>query len=236
MNLDLINDLFNNLKENKFMQNFMKELSNYLEKSLSNNSNFSINSNSWINLSNDNLTIYNTKITAKFRDEMLIERNNILQDYAKNINSTDDIFYVYDISHNEKNSYNLYNCKTNEIITKAMDDLPSGSTLGSILTKKSDNLFLDTVATKNIENKLNNMFKEKISEQTQYLAQQRIDGHIYEIGEKSYNRIWLYDSTSSINGVSEGFEEIDFPEDLYTNANENDLFIFKNGKYQKFMP
>ena len=76
MNLDLVNDLFSNLKENKLVQNFMKELSNYLEKNLSNN-NFS--SNSWIDLSNDDLTIFDTKITTKFRDEMLVERNNILQ-------------------------------------------------------------------------------------------------------------------------------------------------------------
>ena len=65
MNLDLVNDLFNDLKENKFVQNFMKELSNYLEKNLSNN-NFS--SNSWIDLSNDDLTIFDTKITTKFSE------------------------------------------------------------------------------------------------------------------------------------------------------------------------
>lgn len=37
MNLDLVNNLFNNLKENKLVQNFMKELSNYLENNLKNN-------------------------------------------------------------------------------------------------------------------------------------------------------------------------------------------------------
>lgn len=75
MNLDLVNDLFNDLKENKFVQNFMKELSNYLEKNLSNN-NFS--SNSWIDLSNDDLTIFDTKITTKFRDEMLVDRKSVV--------------------------------------------------------------------------------------------------------------------------------------------------------------
>ena len=34
MNLDLVNELFNNLKENKFVKNFIKELSNYLENNL----------------------------------------------------------------------------------------------------------------------------------------------------------------------------------------------------------
>lgn len=231
MNLDLVNNLFNDLKENNIVQNFIKELSNYLENKL----NTGTFSNNWIDLSSDDLTIFNTKITTKYRDEMLIERNNILQNYAQNINKNNDIFYIYDISHNQKNSYNLYNCKTNEIITQNIADLPTGSTLGNILTKKSNNLILDTDATKNIENELNNMFKEKISEQTQYLDQQRIDNHIYEVGEKSLGRIWLYDTSNTINGESEGFEEIDFPEDLYNSANENDLFIFKNGTYQPFI-
>ena len=33
MNLGLFNNILNNVKENTFIQNFMKELSNYLEKS-----------------------------------------------------------------------------------------------------------------------------------------------------------------------------------------------------------
>ena len=127
MNLDLVNDLFNNLKENKFVQNFMKELSNYLEKNLSNN-NFSIGSNSWIDLSNDDLTIFDTKITTKFRDEMLVERNNILQDYATNINDTDDIFYIYSINSNNKNSYNLRSEEhTSELQHQPQSRMPSSA-------------------------------------------------------------------------------------------------------------
>ncbi len=40
MNLELVNDLFNNLKENKFVQNFINEISNYLENNLKNDSDF----------------------------------------------------------------------------------------------------------------------------------------------------------------------------------------------------
>lgn len=36
MNLDLVNDIFNNLKENKFVQNFINELSKYLENNKNN--------------------------------------------------------------------------------------------------------------------------------------------------------------------------------------------------------
>ena len=188
MNLDLVNDLFNNLKENKFVQNFMKELSNYLEKNLSNN-NFSIGSNSWIDLSNDDLTIFDTKITTKFRDEMLVERNNILQNYAKNINDADDIFYIYSINSNNKNSYNLYNCRTNEIVTKSIDDLPNGSKLGSILSYKSGNFILDNEATEMLGNEIVSIIKDKIIEQNDFLANNRIEGHIYEVGEKSSGRV-----------------------------------------------
>lgn len=43
MNLDIFNNLLNNAKENGFVQNFMKELSNYLEKA---NKNLSTQDNS----------------------------------------------------------------------------------------------------------------------------------------------------------------------------------------------
>lgn len=227
MNLDLVNDLFNNLKENKFVQNFMKELSNYLEKNLSNN-NFI--SNSWIDLSNDDLTIFDTKITTKFRDEMLVERNNILQNYAKNINDADDIFYIYSINSNNKNSYNLYNCRTNDIVTKSIDDLPNGSELGSILSYKSGSFILDNEATEMLGNEIVSMIKDKIIEQNEFLSNNRIEGHIYEVGEKSSGHVWLYD-LNSVNGGSDGIEEVEFPAELYDRIDENDRVVFRDGEY-----
>lgn len=228
MNLDLANDLFNNLKENKFVQNFMKELSNYLEKNLSNNN---FGSNSWIDLSNDDLTIFDTKITTKFRDEMLVERNNILQNYAKNINDADDIFYIYSINSNNKNSYNLYNCRTNDIVTKSIDDLPNGSELGSILSYKSGSFILDNEATEMLGNEIVSMIKDKIIEQNNFLSNNRIERHIYEVGEKSSGRVWLYDLNSA-NGGSDGIEEVEFPATLYDRVDENDRVVFRDGEYK----
>lgn len=230
MNLDLVNDLFNNLKENKFVQNFMKELSNYLEKNLSNN-NFSIGSNSWIDLSNDDLTIFHTKITTKFRDEMLVERNNILQNYAKTINGADDIFYIYSINSNNKNSYNLYNCRTNEIVTKSIDDLPNGSKLGSILSYKSGSFILDNEATEMLENEIISMIKDKIIEQNEYLVNHRLEGHVYEVGEKSDGRVWLYDLNNT-NSESDGFEEVELSTELYDRISEDNRVVFRDSKYK----
>ena len=226
MKLDLINSLFNSVKENKFVKNFVKELSNKLENDLE-----------FHNLLLDDLVLYNKKITAKFRDKMLIERDNILQNYAKSINNK-ELLYVYDISKFTPDSYNLCACDTekiNEVITKQVKDLPNGVTLGSILKKQDIGFVLDTEGTKYVGEKINAMIKEKIEEQQKYLDSKRIDGHTYEVGEKYSGRIWLYDLNNDVKGGMEGFEEIEFSEDLYETAKAGDLFIYTLGKYEKYI-
>lgn len=234
MNLDLVNNLFNNLKENKFVQNFMEELSNYIENNITNNSK-TLNTNyEGNNLFSDDLTLYGNKIIAKYRDKILTARSNILQNYAENTKNTGEMYYIY--GENEINSYNLCICETeksHEVITKQIEDLPKGANLGSVLRKQGDEFTLDTEATQIVEEKINTMIKEKIEEQNQYLDSKRIEGHIYEVGEKYSGRIWLYDLNDVVGGGMEGIEEIEFPKDLYEIAKEGDVFVYKNGEYQK---
>lgn len=227
MNLDLINNLFNNLKENKFVQDFIKELSNYLETSLTNNE--------WNDLFSDDLTLYNNKITTKFRNEMLAERAIILQKYAENTKEAGEMYYIYNKS--ESNSYNLCNCeinKSHEVITETTKKLPEGTNLGSVLKKIDDKFILDIDATKIINEKINNMIKEKIEEQNNYLSSKRIDGHIYEVGEKYSDTILLYDLNSTVDGGSEGFEEIEFPKTLLVSLTEGDKVRYENGEYNVY--
>ena len=237
MNLDLVNDLFNNLKENKFMQNFIKELSNYLDKKLINNSEFSKRSDSWNNLLADNLEINNQKIISKYKNEMLLERTNILQNYALETKDKGEMYYIYDISSAEKNSYNLCICEPNnshKVITEKIENLPNGSRLGSILRKKGNDFILEEEDTVAIENQINNMVNKKIKEQNQYLDSKRIDGHIYEADEKYSGRILLYDLSNKMNGNLEEIEEIEFPQTLYETAKKGDKFIYENGEYQRY--
>ncbi len=232
MSLELVNDLFNNLKENKFVQNFIKELSNYLEKNLIN----STENNSWNNLLSDNLEIGNKKIISKYKNEMLLERINILQNYASKTKDKGEMYYIYDINSNNK-EYNLCICesnKSNKVITKKIEDLPEGSTLGCVLRKQGENFILEKEDTLFIENEINNMIKEKIKEQEQYLDSKRIDGHIYEADEKYSGRIWLYDLNNKMGKSIEGIEEIEFPKNLYETVKKGDKFIFQNGKYEKY--
>ena len=237
MNLDLENDLFNNLKEKQFMQNFIKELSNYLEKNLTHNTEISGVDNTWNNLLADNLEIGNQKIISKYKDEMLLERTNILQNYALKTKDKGEMYYIYDIDTDGKNTYNLCICETSnshKVITKKIEDLPEDARLGSVLRKKGEEFVLEKEDTMVIENQINSMIKEKIKKQDQYLDSKRIEGHIYEADEKYSGRIWLYDLNNKVDGGIEGIEEIEFPKNLYETAKKGDKFIYQNGEYKKY--
>lgn len=218
------------------MQNFIEELSNYLENNISNNSKILTNDYNSNNLLSDDLTLYDKKIITRFRDEMLKARNSILQNYADNTKEKGEMYYIYNTNENKKNSYNLCSCraeKSHEVITKQIEELPEDANLGSVLRKQNDKFVVDTEATKFIEKEINMMIQEKIEEQNQYLDSRRIDGHIYEVGEKYSGRIWLYDLNNSVGEGIEGIEEIEFPIDLYENAKEGDRFVYKDGEYQR---
>lgn len=235
MNLDLVNDLFHNLKENKFVQNFMKELSNYLENNTTNNSSILATNYEWNNLLSDDLTLYDNKVITKYRNKMLTDRRNILRNYAENTKGNGEMFYIYDTSSNERDSYNLCSCDkiSQEVITKQMMELPEGSNLGCVLRKQGENFILDVEATKSVGEEINRMIQEKLEEQSRYLDSMRINGHVYEVGEKYLGRIWLYDLNNSSGAGTEGIEEIEFPKDLYETAKKGDLFVYENGEYQK---
>ncbi len=236
MNLGIVNDLFNNLKENNFVQNFMKELSNYLENTITNSSNISDTNSNFNNINLDDLTLHGEKVIGRYKDKMLNERSEILQRYSENTKEKGEMYYIYDVNSNDINSYNLCICepgKSHEVITKSKQELPEGVTLGSVLRKQDMEFVLDNEGTENVGKEINTMIKEKLEEQREFLNSKRIEGHTYEVGEKYDGRIWLYDIDNVVDGGIEGIEEIEFPKDLYQDAKEGDLFIYQNGKYNE---
>ena len=67
MNLDLVNNIFKEVKNNKFVQNFINELQNYLESNIS--------KNSYIDIEKEDISLVKpthngNKIIAKYRDKM----------------------------------------------------------------------------------------------------------------------------------------------------------------------
>lgn len=236
MNLGLVKDLFNNLKENNFVQSFMKELSNYLENTITNTTRISDNDFNFNDIHLGDLTLYGEKVIVRFRDKMLTKRAEILQRYSENSKEKGEMYYIYDVNSSDSNSFNLCICepgKSHEVITKTKAELPEGVTLGSVLRKQDIVFVLDNEGTKSVGRKINTMIKEKIEEQHEFLNSKRVEGHTYEVGEKYDGRIWLYDLDNAKGGGIEGIEEIEFPKDLYQEAKEGDLFIYQNGKYEK---
>ena len=228
LDLDVIKDVFNNLKESKFMQNFTKELSEYVENNIENDSGNRVTSEKGDFMNLDELI-------TKFRSEVLVERANILQNYANETKENGEAYYIYDNASNG-DSYNLTVCdasRSHEVITIKKEDLPDGAKLGSILRKNGDSFTLDSNATQEVGKEIDDMIQEKLEEQDKYLESKRIDGHVYEVGEKGDGRIWLYDLNNETNGGKEGIEEIDFPNDLYDSAQEGDKFVYKDGEYKR---
>lgn len=222
MNLDCVNNVFNNLKENKLAADFINELSDYLTNS------------GWNNLLADDLTINDTKIISKYKDNMLKERANIMQDYAENTKEAGEMYYIYNVSKNEKNSYIISKTdKSHKVLTLPIDELPKGTQLGSVLRKQGDKFILDANATRIVGKRINEMIEEQIKKQNQFLKNKRISGHIYEVEEKNNGRIWLYDLNNIEGGGIDEFEEIEFPKGLYQMSKRGDKVLYKDGKYQK---
>ena len=224
MNLD-INNIVNTLKENKFIEKFINELTQYVENSTKQKGETKVEINN------------NQKITSKYKNEILTKRNEILQNQAEQTKEKGEMYYIYSKASNQSNSYNLYPCekgKEHEVITKTKEELPEGSGIGSILRNKEGNITLDNETTEQVTKEIEKMIEEQIEKQTQYLESKRIEGHIYEVGEKSNGTIWLYDIQDIEKGEAEGIEEIEFPPNLYETAKKGDKFIYQNGEYQKY--
>ena len=232
MNLDLVNNLAKNIKNHKLIQNFIKELQNYLEKDKSQNNEIDAEKEERTLLHfNDN----EIKITVKFRDKMYLERSHILNDYAKQTLDKGEMYYIYSKNSKRKDYYNLCICeegKSHTIMEESKDNLPNGAIVGSVLRKKGTTYLLDEKASDDISKQIENIKFQILEEQNAFLESKRIEGHIYEISENDGDSAWLFDIT---NGSTEGFQEIDFPIDLLKVIREGDLLIYQNGEYQKYL-
>lgn len=235
MNLDFINNIINETKSNKFVQNFIKELENYLEKNTL--------KNNYENLEKEDVLLINpslskNKIITQYRDKMYIERSNILNNYAKETSDKGQMYYIYSKNSKLENGYNLCICedgKSHTVIETSENELPKEAKLGSILRKIDNKYIVDIEATEKISKEISKMTDVLLREQSEFLNNRRIEDHIYEMSEKCNDRAWLFDVTDNNETFEEGIEEIDFPEELLKDAKQGDLFIYKNGEYQKYL-
>ena len=225
MNLDFLNNLINGLKESDFVQNFIQELGEYLEK---NNVNKIENSKNEVSIL-EKIQKENN-VTTEYRDKMYIERNNILENYANKTKSEGTMYYIYG---KEGNNFLASICdkeKSHEVIKISKDELSKEIGVDSILRIKDGKYILDEQATLDVSKEMEVKFKELLEEQSRKMNQYRVEGHIYEFIEKTGESIWLIDNTANSN---KAFQEFEYKNEVFEKAKEGDLFKYINGEYQK---
>ena len=209
-------------KNREEVSEFIKELSNYLE----NNNERQVSVLEQVQ--NDK------KITVMYRDKMYVERNKILNNYAKENEEKGVLYYIYN-KVQDTNTYLLSICeenKLNAIIEVQKEELPEGISVDTVLREENGKYIVDTIATFIIRKQIEEMVNKLLKEQKKYLQSNRLEGHVYEVGEVESDRVWLYDITkNSVNGV-EAFEEINFPLELINKVTEGTKVIYRNGSYE----
>lgn len=219
MSLELFNNLVNAVKRSDFVKNFINELQKSLEKQLE--------------ITEDNLitkTQRENKLTSEYRDKMNIEQEKILEDYA---NKTKELGTMYHVYNKTEDNYLISICdqlRSHEIIEINKNNMPEGACVNSILREKDGKYILDIEATNYLNNQIQNKLDELLKEQNETMNNLRQEGHIYEFVEKSGKTISLIDNTINSSNV---FEEYEFDEEIFRNAQEGDLYKYENGMYQK---
>ena len=222
MNLDLFKDLIKSTKENDIVQSFIKELSDCLENNLNNNKKNQITLVQKI--------LDGRILTTRYRDEINIQRHDIINNYSKEHSEQGEFYYVYNKRSN--NTYGIVSHKNGEDgvnIGIKESQLPEGAGVDSVLREKNGKYILDEIATEELQEELTEMINRLLERQDNELKEQRVEGHLYEFVEKSGDTVWLIDKTKNDGNC---FEEVDFPSDILDKVTEGSVLQYINGKYQ----
>lgn len=222
----------NGLKENDFVQNFINELSKYLENLGKERTEMPIIEDI---LSNNNLTTGNeNSIRWKFDDVIL--------EYAEQNFSNETMYFVQDSkkiywSNNEKhynnNVYSVLKVEKNQIeeIEISKKDMPKEIGLNNVYTIKEEKFVIDNFATKELKKEIKNMAEEIINKQNVKLNSYRKEGHLYMVSEEIGDNRFLWDLTDAPKFE---FEEVNIPKDLLERATEGSVLKYANGTYEYY--
>ena len=226
MKLNLINDLYNNIKENKSVQNFIKELSDYLEKNIKNNSN---NDNNELPIIEDILS--KNKFTTGNKNAIRWNLKDVISKYAEKNLSNDVIYFVKNNKNNDV--YTVLKAENSKIEELELNkkDIPSEVKINDVLRIKDNNYVIDNISTNELQEKIKNMAKEILDKQNINLNKHREEGHLYMVTEELGDNRFLWDLTDA---PKIEFEEVEIPEDLLDKATEGVVLKYTNGKYEYY--
>ena len=187
-----------------------------------------------------NVSLFNricseNNISAPYRDKMLVERGKLIRDYAKETADKGPMYYIYDTHSQKENVYLMSICeygRSHEVFEIEKKNLPYGAGVDSFLRSRDDKFELDKEATTCLKEQMKEIFERLLKEQNRELTSKRIEGHIYKIMETSNCSATLLD-LNEYPKVSCGFEDFEFPSNYREIAQKGDLFVYKNGGYEK---
>lgn len=229
MNLDLVNDILKELKENDFVQDFINDLTSYLE-----------NKNEEKPILEEILSKNN--ITTANENSIRWKMDDVILDYAKENFKDETMYFVNDnkkiVWKNNKKDYNndilsILKVENNKIeeIGLEKSKLKEKLSINDVFKIENDEAIIDKIATKELKDRILEMANEIIEKQNNNLSNYKKEGHLYVVKEEIGNNRFLKDITEDKNTE---FEEVDIPKEILDKAVEGSVLKYTNGKYEYF--
>lgn len=223
MKLDLFNNFIDAVRENDFVQNFMKEVKEYMEKARNEAMDMPILEQ--IRSERNMSTVSENKIRNSI-DEILIN-------YANETLEQGTMYFVLSKSKYKENAYNVCEVIDGKVqtIPMAKSELPENIGVNSAFREDAGQFVLDNRATENIEKEIKEKAQKILIEQDINLSEYRKQGHLYVVTEEINDKRFLWDLTDR---PKHEIEEVDFPKELLSQATAGTVWKYENGDYTYF--
>ena len=233
MNLDKINEIFNNIKENDIVENFIKQLSNYLEENVKLN-----------NLEQPIIEeiLKSNKLTTGNENKIIWNLDEVVEKYAKENYNNEAIYFIKDNKkiywQNNKKNYDdsfltalkVENGEVEELEIKKSDTLKN-ITVNDVVKIYNGEFIVDSIATKELKDEIKKMADDIIEKQNEELNKYRKENHLYIVCEEIGKNRFLKDITEKSDFE---FEEVNIDENLLDKVTEGTIIKFEDGKYKYF--
>lgn len=233
MKLDLEKNFLSGLTENKFVKNFIDELSKYLENNIGKGS-------TKMPIIEDILSKNN--VTTGNENAIRLKFNDVILEYAKQNFNNESMYFIRDDKtrywlnneeHYNNDFYSVLKVENNQIkeIEISKKDMPKNIEVNEVFRIKDNKYIIDNLETEKLQKEIKKMAKEIINKQNAKLNNYRKEGHLYMVSEEIGNNRFLWDLT---NTSKIEFEEVDIPKNLLDKATEGAVLKYINGTYEYY--
>lgn len=215
------------------MQNFINELSKYLENNLD-------RERTEMPIIEDILSKNN--VTTGNENSIRWKCNDVILRYAEQNFSNKPMYFVQDCKktywenneqHYDNNIYSVLKVENNQIeeIEINKKDIPKEIGVNDVFIIKEDKYIIDNFATEDLKKEIINMAEEIIDKQNVKLDSYRKEGHLYMVSEELGDNRFLWDLTDAPEFE---FEEVDIPKELLEKASQGAVLKYTKGTYEYY--